>query len=60
MLECYLVLLCTSLSLVRPTGKNSPFVNYALLCAGIMSVDHNEYKIMNVLSYGTKMIKISV
>jgi len=60
MLECYLELLCTSLSLVRPTGKNSPSVSYTLLCAGIMSVDHNEYKIMNVIGYGTKMIKISV
>jgi len=40
MLESYFELLCTSLSLVRPTGKNPPSVNYALLCAGIMAVNH--------------------
>jgi len=40
MLESYFELLCTSLSLVRPTGKNLPSVNYILLCAGIMTVNH--------------------
>jgi len=40
MLESYFELLCKSLSFVRPTGKNPPSVNYALLCARIMTVNH--------------------
>jgi len=49
-----------SLSLVRPAGKIPPFVNYTLLCAGIMTLNNNEYNIMNVIGHGTIMIKIYV
>ena len=35
--------------LVKPAGKIPPSVSYALLCAGIMSLNHNEYKLMNVV-----------
>jgi len=60
MLESYFERLCTSLSLVRPDGKIPPSLNYTLLCAGIMTLKHNKYKIMNVKGYGTIMIKILV
>jgi len=50
MLESYLELLCTSLSLVRRAGKIPPSVNYMLPCAGVMTLKHNECKIMNVMS----------
>ena len=56
-LESYFELLCTSLSLVRPPGKIPPSANYTLLFSGIMTLNHNEYKIMNVIGYGTIMIK---
>jgi len=59
-LESYFELLCTSLSLVRPAGKIPPSVNYTILCAGIMTLNHNVYKIMNVIGYGTTMTKMSV
>jgi len=51
MLESYFELLCTSLSLVRPAGIIPPSVNYVLLCARIMTLNHDEYKIMNVIGY---------
>ena len=61
MLKSYFELLCPSLSLnVTPAGKVRPCVNYTLLCTGIMTVNHNKYKIMNVTGYGTIMIKISI
>jgi len=53
-------LLCTSPSLVGPTGKSPPSANYTLLCTGITTLNHKEYKIMNAKGYGTAMIKISV
>jgi len=43
-----------------PAGIIPLFVNYTLLCAGIMTLQYHEYKIMNVIGYGTIMIKISV
>jgi len=46
MLESYFEYLCISLD--RPAGKIPPFVNYTLLCAGIISLNQNEYKIINV------------
>ena len=60
MLKSYFELLCTSLTLVGPTGKSPPSVNYTLLCTGITTLNHNEYKIINVNGYGTTMINISV
>jgi len=59
MLKSYFELLCTSLTLVEPTGKSLPSVNYTLLCTGITTLNHKEYKIMNVKGYGTTMIKIA-
>jgi len=59
MLKSYFELLCTSLTLVDPTGKSPPSVNYTLLCTGITTLNHKEYKIMNVKGYGTTMIKIA-
>jgi len=59
-LESYFELLCTSLSFVMPAGIIALFVNYTLLCAGIMTLNQHDYKIMNVISYGTTRIKISV
>ena len=57
MLEISFELLCTSLSLVRYGDKIPPSVNYTLLCAGIKSLNHNEYKTMNVIqSYNDKNI----
>jgi len=59
MLESYFEHLCTrtSLLLVRPAGKIPPSVNYTLLCARIMSLNHNEHKIMNVIiNYNDKTI----
>jgi len=49
MLESCFERLCTLLSLVRSAGKIPSSVNYMLLCAGIMSLNHNEYKIMNAI-----------
>jgi len=46
MLKSYFELLCTSLTLVEPTGKSPPSVNYTLLCTGITTLNHKEYKIM--------------
>jgi len=60
MLKSYFELLCTSLTLVGPTGKSPPSVTYTLLSTGITTLNHKEYKIMNVIGYGTTMIKISV
>jgi len=59
-LESYFELLCTSLSFVMPAGTIALCVNYTLFCAGIMTLNHHDYKIMNVISYGTTRIKISV
>jgi len=52
--------LYASLPLARPLGKIPPSANYGLLCTGIMTLNHNNYKIMNVIGYGTIMTKISV
>jgi len=51
MLESYVGHLstCTSRSLVRPACKILPSVSYTLLCTGIMSLNHNEHKLMNVI-----------
>ena len=43
-----------------PAGIIALCVNYTLLCAGIMTLNHHDCKIMNVISYGTTRIKISV
>ena len=60
MLESYFEILCTSLSLVKPAGKIPPFVNYTQVCSGIMSLNHGEYKIMNVIGLGTIPINVLV
>ena len=60
MLKSYFELLCTPLTLVGPTGKSPPSVNYTLICTGITTLKDKKYKIMNVKGYGTTMIKISV
>ena len=60
MLESYLELLCTSLSLVRLPGNILPSVNYKAAFGRIMTLNHNLYKIMNVEGYGILMVKISV
>jgi len=36
--------------LLRTFMHIPPFVNYTLFCAGIMSLNHNEYKIMNAIT----------
>ena len=60
MLKSYFELLCTSLKLVGSTGKSPASGTYTLLSTGITTLNHKEYKIMNVIGYGTTMIKISV
>jgi len=60
MLKSYFELLSTSLTLAGPTGKSLLSVNYTLLCTGITTLNHKEYKLMNLKGYGTAMIKISV
>jgi len=59
-LESYFELLCTSLLFVMPAGIIALCVNYTLICAGIMTLNHHDYKITNVIRYGTIRIKISV
>jgi len=57
MLESYFERLRTSVSLVRPAYNILPFVNYKLLCASIMNLNRNEYKVMNVIrNYNNKNI----
>jgi len=46
------------MSFVRPAGNIPvPSVNYTLICAGIMILNHNEYKILKVIGYGTILKK---
>jgi len=46
---------------MRPAGKILPFVNYALLCAGTMNLNHNVYKIINVIrNYNDKISVVCV
>jgi len=50
--------LCTSLPLVRPAvSVHVLSVNYKLLCAGIITLNHNEYKTIKLIGYGTTMKK---
>jgi len=47
------------MSFVRPAGNIPvPSVNYTLICAGIMILNHNEYKILKVIGYGTILKKM--
>jgi len=58
MLESYFERLFTytTLSLVRPTRKIPSFDNCTLLFPGIMSLNHNKNKIMNVIrNYNDKI-----